>query len=202
MAQCAHCGLAISLSPHHGTFLFARHGETKLNKKNRVVGSIDDLLTREGQRQARTLALSLKIKYAPIHLIVSSPLRRARETAYICGAHLDVETIIEPNLRERGVGVHEGKKLAKEIWPLFFSRDYTPENGESYTSFEKRIRTFLLSYTQAANLEKNILFSTHALVSLMVIKCVKELQEEEIIDYPLPDNASIICFLVQNQTCS
>ena len=202
MAQCACCGLVALLSPQHGTFLFARHGETMLNKENRVVGSIDDPLTREGQRQARTLALSLKTKYAPIHLIVSSPLRRKRETAYICGAHLKAETIIEPGLRERAVGVHEGKKLAKEIWPLFFRRDYTPENGESYTSFENRIRAFLFSYAKAANLEKNILFSTHALVSLMAIKCIKEMREEEIMRYPLPDNASVVYFFVQSHVCS
>jgi len=59
--------------------ILVRHGETLANRENRVQGTTDIKLSDYGRMQAEKLAESLKSE--PIERIVSSPLRRAYETA-------------------------------------------------------------------------------------------------------------------------
>jgi probable phosphoglycerate mutase len=81
-----------------------RHGETEWTRSRRHTGRTDIGLTREGDRQARALGQLLAGR--EFTLVLTSPLRRARETCRIAG-YGDVarET---PDLAEWDYGEHEG----------------------------------------------------------------------------------------------
>jgi uncharacterized phosphatase len=65
-----------------------RHGQTDLNAEGRVQGCKSDLpLNEEGRRQAREIAEVLSDK--GIDFIVTSPLKRAMETADIIAERLN-----------------------------------------------------------------------------------------------------------------
>jgi probable phosphoglycerate mutase len=82
-----------------------RHGETEWSRTRRHTGRTDLGLTPEGERQARTLGESLAGR--TFTLVLTSPLRRARETCRIAG-YGDVarET---PDLMEWDYGAYEGR---------------------------------------------------------------------------------------------
>ncbi|MEM7494032.1 MAG: histidine phosphatase family protein, partial [Pseudomonadota bacterium] len=61
------------------SFIFARHGETDWNKQKRFIGSEDIPLNKTGQAQA--LRLSQEMAELSVANIVTSPLKRAWQTA-------------------------------------------------------------------------------------------------------------------------
>lgn len=60
-----------------------RHGETEWSRLGRHTGRTDLPLTEEGERQA--LALGAYLGARPFALVLTSPLRRARETCQLAG---------------------------------------------------------------------------------------------------------------------
>ena len=64
-----------------GRLIVVRHGETAYNAEGRYTGRTDIGLNEEGCMQAKILAE--KLKTVPIDIIISSTLKRARETAII-----------------------------------------------------------------------------------------------------------------------
>lgn len=67
--------------------LLVRHGETEANRQGRYLGRADLELTARGRAQAERLAHDLPRP----DLVISSPLRRARETAAALTASFDVD---------------------------------------------------------------------------------------------------------------
>lgn len=88
--------------------ILVRHGETAWSLAGRHTGNTDLPLTPRGERQARALA-PLLARW-PITVVLSSPLRRARETARLAGLPLP---LIEPGLREWDYGGYEGLTSAR-----------------------------------------------------------------------------------------
>lgn len=94
------------------TLVLARHAQTVWHADNRYAGADSDVdLTATGREQAGRLA-----RWATHHrpeAVVSSPVRRAvetaREAARACGRPLEVVS----DLREVGFGVAEGRTLAE-----------------------------------------------------------------------------------------
>ena len=91
--------------------ILVRHGETYWNEERRVQGSGSDIeLSKTGIKQAHKLALFLRNEN--IAAIISSPLKRAMNTAEaIAGQHqLFIE--VDYGLKELGVGELEGLSLS------------------------------------------------------------------------------------------
>ena len=87
-----------------------RHGETEWSRARRHTGRTDLPLTAEGERQARALRpLLAGLRFA---LVLTSPLRRARDTCRIAG--LGDMAREESDLAEWDYGRHEGR-TAEEI---------------------------------------------------------------------------------------
>ena len=86
--------------------LLIRHGETDWNAERRMQGHLDIALNAVGRRQADRLAAALR--GAGPHVVISSDLQRARDTAQAVAQACSVELIIDAACRERCFGAFEG----------------------------------------------------------------------------------------------
>lgn len=113
---------------------FIRHGQTDWNREGLLQGSTDIPLNDTGREQARDALMTLRSR--PWDAVVSSPLRRARETAAIIAEGLGVELgRAYDDLVERDYGALEGTPSADAIerWP---TREYP--GAESLASVASR----------------------------------------------------------------
>ena len=91
------------------TLLLARHAQTVWHRENRYAGTSDVDLTPDGVRQAERLAGWVRTR--GVDAVVSSPVRRARETAGPSAHAAGVPLEVEDDLREVGFGVAEGRTI-------------------------------------------------------------------------------------------
>ena len=89
-------------------FTLLRHGESVGNAQARWQGQSDYPLTERGRAQARALAERWESEAVRFDLVIASPLVRARETAEIVAAALDVKVELDPIWMERDIGEMEG----------------------------------------------------------------------------------------------
>jgi len=118
---------------------FVRHGATSANLAGlRCGGDLDLPLTDLGRAQAVDCAMRLARLQPPIGLIVTSDLKRTRQTAaYISAALPGVPVIVEPEFAERMLGEWNLKPIAA-TQPWLEAR-CTPPGGESDDEFADRI---------------------------------------------------------------
>lgn len=89
------------------TICIIRHGETDWNKSGRLQGSEDIELNDSGRSQAIQIAGYFATENWD--MVVSSPLKRALETAQIIATHIGVNTIhVVDELKERSYGSASG----------------------------------------------------------------------------------------------
>jgi broad specificity phosphatase PhoE/ribonuclease HI len=127
------------------TTLLLRHGQTVLSVEKRFSGSGDQPLTEVGRAQAAAAAVRLASSGAVA--VVSSPLRRALETAALVGEALGVELSYDDGFRETDFGDWEGYTFAevREKWPRemeawLASTRVAPPFGESFDATTTRVR--------------------------------------------------------------
>ncbi len=88
-------------------FYIFRHGECPLNVTGHIQGqSIDGELTERGRQQAGRVGQ--KLKNRRIEIIVSSPMKRARQTADIVARHIGCPIIFDERFIEVNMGIAEG----------------------------------------------------------------------------------------------
>lgn len=151
------------------TFVLLRHGETALTPEKRFSGSggTDPELSPAGRRQAAAVAAALAGR-GTIQAVVSSPLRRCRETAQAVADRLGLPVTVEQDLRETDFGAWEGLTFAevKERFPddlqawLDSSKAAPTGGGESFAHVARRVsaaRDRLL----AAHAGRTVLLVTH-----------------------------------------
>lgn len=121
-----------------------RHGETPLTAARRFSGLADVELSEHGRAQAAAAGRRLAAE-RPVDAIVTSPLRRARETAEVVGAALRVPVDVAADLRELDFGAWEGCTFAevRERWPAELDAwladpAVAPPGGESVAETERR----------------------------------------------------------------
>lgn len=126
--------------------ILLRHGQTPLSVERRFAGTGDIELTAAGHEQARAAARRLAGIGIGIDAIVSSPLRRARDTAEHAAKELSAEVEIVPGLTETDFGEWEGRTFAevRKRWPQELTRwledqHTAPPGGESFASADKRV---------------------------------------------------------------
>lgn len=86
-----------------GEVLLIRHTEVARAWRGRCYGQSDVGLSREGKRQARTLAAEIACE--PVAAIVHSGLRHTRVLADLLARATSLMPIVDPRWRERGFGV-------------------------------------------------------------------------------------------------
>ena len=120
---------------HPIAFWFLRHGETDWNAQNLSQGNVDIPLNETGLAQARSASLLLRGR--GIRNIISSPLGRAKVTADIAAAELNLPVQIDDGLREVAFGVQEGKPMSEWFQP-WVDGLLTPEGAESFPALTRR----------------------------------------------------------------
>ncbi|MFE3946415.1 bifunctional RNase H/acid phosphatase [Streptomyces sp. NPDC059118] len=151
------------------TFVLLRHGETALTPEKRFSGSggSDPELSAAGRHQADRIARSLAER-GTIEEIVSSPLRRCRETAAAVAARLGLEVRIEDGLRETDFGAWEGLTFAEvrerygpdlDAW-LASAKAAPTGGGESFAEVARRVAAARDRLT-ARHAGRTVLLVTH-----------------------------------------
>jgi 2,3-bisphosphoglycerate-dependent phosphoglycerate mutase len=131
-------------------YLF-RHGQTEYNKKKVHTGWSDSLLTKEGKRNARTIANKLKSK--KIEIAFQTDLTRSIDTLTpLLKDHPECILVIQDKrMRERNYGdlndkSHEWakKKYGEAQWEKWHRgfKDRPPK-GESFADVQVRVKSFI-----------------------------------------------------------
>ena len=155
----------------HVDVVLVRHGRTASNAARRFMGRTDEPLDEVGREQVRALAAS---DWGDVHLSISSPLRRATETAALLG----FEPQIEPDLQELDQGHLEGLAPAEALvrFPAFFAswqRDpgsVVVPGGEGMIACRDRALAVLERHARAAPLGARLVVVTHLMV-IASIRC-------------------------------
>jgi probable phosphoglycerate mutase len=151
------------------TFVLLRHGETALTPEKRFSGSggTDPDLSAAGMRQAEAVAAALAAR-GTIQEIVSSPLKRCRQTAETVAAGLGLDVRVEDGLREADFGAWEGltfaevrERYAEDLDAWLASPKAAPSGGgESFATVARRVSATRDRLT-AAYAGRTVLLVTH-----------------------------------------
>jgi probable phosphoglycerate mutase len=125
---------------------FVRHGTTAWNQQGRLQGWADVPLSETGRRQAVYVGRAIAATAAP-ERVVTSPLRRAVETARVVAGRVDAGIDLDPGWKERSFGSLEGQPAAAaleahpELHPKSGAFSATASlDGESCRAVVARIR--------------------------------------------------------------
>ncbi len=130
------------------TFVLLRHGETPLTPQKRFSGSggTDPSLSEAGHHQAARAADALAAR-GTIEAVVTSPLKRCKQTAEAVATRLGLAVTVDEGLRETHFGAWEGLtfKEVRERHPddmnaWLASPDAAPTaGGESFAAVAERV---------------------------------------------------------------
>ena len=133
--------------------LLVRHGESEGNASGIVQGRLDYGLTELGRQQAAQVAEYLARE--PVDHLVSSPLKRAWQTAEAIGERLGVMPRAEPDLQEYDVGAISGLSgpQIREKFPEViaqFQKGLRPDfpGAEGRDVFHARVRALIDRLTE------------------------------------------------------
>jgi probable phosphoglycerate mutase len=118
--------------------VLVRHGEAAGNAARLLLGRTDSPLTDTGWAQAAAVGATL----GSVHRLISSPLRRAVDTAGALGLGLPVE--VDERWLEVDYGEHEGVPVGDvpvEVWRQWRSDPgFRPPGGETLAEVGRRVR--------------------------------------------------------------
>lgn len=131
--------------------LFIRHGETDWNVVRRIQGWRGTSLNALGLRQAKLVARRVKGLGLGISAVLSSDLKRARQTGHAVATALKLPLHVDTDLRERCFGDWEGRTIDQILAGLKLGPSarkdpflaFEPKGGESMPVFARRMQRFL-----------------------------------------------------------
>lgn len=151
-------------------YVFVRHGQTYWNKNGIMHGQYDVPLNYTGTQQAKAVAKELKNEH--FDLCFSSPLKRAKSTAFaILFHHKNTEIFYDERLMELSKGLLEGKHLNSE--KLLKNEDQNllrKFNIESKKDFYVRVKSFIEDIEKKYK-DKRILIVAHSGTIKMLFFC-------------------------------
>ncbi|MFI6595181.1 bifunctional RNase H/acid phosphatase [Nonomuraea sp. NPDC050536] len=128
------------------SLLLLRHGETPLSVERRFSGLGDAELTANGLAQAAAAARRLSREPYRIDVIVSSPLKRARQTAEAVAELTGLAVEVDEDLREADFGAWEGHTFTEiqrespdELTAWLADPNVAPPGGESFAQAARRV---------------------------------------------------------------
>lgn len=146
----------------------ARHGQTDYNQQKKFYGSSDVPLNANGRKDAAKLAD--KFEALPLELIVTSDLKRARQTARtIIATHPESDSQLSSKLEESHFGAWEGLNADEiqatfpEDWQNWLDDPFhvSPTNGENFQDFNTRVLAGLKNILSDAASNDHVLLVAH-----------------------------------------
>jgi ribonuclease H / adenosylcobalamin/alpha-ribazole phosphatase len=159
------------------TTVLLRHGQTPMSVQKRYAGRSDVPLTDLGVRQA--VAAAKRLASAGLDVIVTSPLRRAVQTAEEVAAATGAPVVADEGFRETDFGAWEGLTFAevREGWSAEMTAwladpAVAPPGGESFTEVSERV-TAALDRVLAARERQAVLIVSHVTpIKMLVAKAL------------------------------
>lgn len=175
------------------TLLVVRHGRTALNIEERYLGVLDPPLDACGVAQASALAGALA---GQAQAIVSSPRRRALQTAEVLAAASGLPVRVLDAFAERDVGVFEGltRDEARDAHPALWRQDVTrqwdgaPPGGESIRAVVDRVGRGL-DLLRRDYPDRTVVLVAHGFVAKVVRALLLDLSWEDFFRYALQNGA-------------
>ena len=157
--------------------ILVRHGETLWNKENKIQGITDIGLNERGIEQAEKLAYSLQKE--ELDAIITSPLRRAYDTAQAIGKYHNISIKVEEDLQELNAGELEGltwPELARYPeflgkWKLDPSSVAIPK-GESLVEVQNRVWPVIQRISETS---QSALIVSHSFVIITILCKIQNL---------------------------
>ncbi|MBQ6817704.1 MAG: histidine phosphatase family protein [Bacilli bacterium] len=136
-----------------------RHGETNENITGIMQGNMETVLNEVGRKQAESVRE--KVKEAGIDLVISSPKKRAVETALIAAPNIPI--IKDERLLSRNHGEFEGMRRdevnLQDYWNIKLNKQF--EKAESMGEIFNRVSS-LLNDISINYSDKTVLLVTHS----------------------------------------
>jgi broad specificity phosphatase PhoE len=161
--------------------IVVRHGLTVDNGSGRYQGHRPGKLSEAGIKQVRELAM--RLKDAPIDIIYTSDLTRARETAdEVAKYHPDAPLVPVRELRERCYGVFEGRPYKETGYDFSDRWSVEHESVETPEQMNARVSSFL-DRTLRQHEDKTVLCVGHggsieSLLSILFKKPIRQIYKE------------------------
>jgi probable phosphoglycerate mutase len=131
------------------TLILVRHGATGHTRAKRFSGGLASSnpgLTDEGRAQVRVAGEWLQPMAGEVDALVTSPVRRSRESAEILAEFLGRQIEVEDGLAEMEFGALDalsfaevGERYPDELSAWLGNLEYAPGGGESFRDVEKRV---------------------------------------------------------------
>ena len=165
-----------------GKLYFVRHGQTVWNVENKICGASESPLTELGHEQARETGRALKQRIdageLAIDEILTSPLRRAYDTAREISNITGIPMRTEPGLSEQNFGKWEGTpRDGKDFARVKENFVDSFGGGESMMRMAQRIYNLLDDLKKEP--EKTYLLVAHNGISRIVESYFRDMTNEE-----------------------
>lgn len=115
------------------TLYFLRHGESVGNAEGYYQGQQEFQLTRRGRNQVRRLISRWQVDGTHIDQIITSPLARAKDTAEMIADTMGCPVEIDPDWRERDMGMLTGIKRQSADDVILRPEFFTPYDNMAGT---------------------------------------------------------------------
>lgn len=162
-----------------GTLLLVRHGESRWNDEGRVQGWAPVGLTATGREQAAAVGTLLDTSY-DVDTVVSSDVRRARETAAVVADAVGADSIREDSRwRERDFGALQGlpadglldRYPELDLLESEAADERRPMGGESWRDVQHRVRDAFTAFDDGTG---TTVVVTHFAPILLVVGAVRD----------------------------
>ena len=187
-----------------------RHGETVWNTQGRLQGKADIELNENGIRLAKITGEGMRD--ISFDLVISSPLKRAVETAKLVCEGKEVPLLTDERIHEITFGEWEGLccrgdnyQIPSPNFPDFFKDPFSyvpPEGGESIRQVLERTKDFyeeLISVPEYQ--DKTILIAAHGCSSRALLYHMIEGEHSFWLDH-VPANCSVTIVDIKEGKCT
>lgn len=185
------CGRIASVSVHEHRLLLLRHGETEWSRLGRHTGRTDLELLDIGRDQARRAAEALGDLQLRDPVVISSPRRRALQTAELAGLSV---AEVSPDLAEWDYGDYEGlttPQIRETVpgWTVWTHPCPGGETAEQVTARADRAITMALAHMQS----RDVVFVGHGHFSRSMLSRWVELPVSEGVRFSMAAASIAVC---------